>query len=178
MSEKSDQLIKQALQARRDNRLDDAKHDLLDAVALCREGGEPGELARALADLGQIERDMHHNDAALRHYEEAVDLYRDQGVPLKLAHSIRHVADIHRHVGNHRLAESCYDETLRIYREHPETPPLDLANALRGWALLKEAVGEIEEARARWQEAGRLYADVHVEAGVTESKRRMKLLTV
>jgi tetratricopeptide (TPR) repeat protein len=119
---------------------------------------------------------MHHNDAALRHYEEAVALYRAEGNPLKLAHTIRHVADIQRHVGNHRLAEGCYGETLHIYREHPETPPLDLANALRGWALLKEAVGEIEQARAQWQEAGKLYADVHVEAGVAESKRRMELL--
>jgi len=175
---KVDQLVSQALQARRENRLDDAKRDLVEAVALCREADERGELARALADLGQIERDMHHNDAALRHYEEAVALYRDQGDPLKLAHTIRHVADIQRHVGNHRLAEGCYDETLRIYREHPETPPLDLANALRGWALLKEAVGEIEQARTQWQEAGQLYADVHVEAGVTESKRRMELLKV
>jgi tetratricopeptide (TPR) repeat protein len=176
MSEKSDQLIGQALQARRENRLDDAKRDLVEAVALCREADEPGQLASALADLAQIERDMHHNDAALRHYEEAVALYRAEGNPLKLAHTIRHVADIQRHVGNHRLAEGCYGETLHIYREHPETPPLDLANALRGWALLKEAVGEIEQARAQWQEAGKLYADVHVEAGVAESKRRMELL--
>jgi tetratricopeptide (TPR) repeat protein len=178
MIDRVDQLRSQALQARRENRFDDAKRDLVEAVALCREADERDELARALDDLGQIERDMHHNDAALLHYVEAVALYRDQGDPLKLAHAIRHVADIHRHVANHRLAENCYDETLRIYREHPESPPLDLANALRGWALLKEAVGEIEEARAGWQEAGRLYTEVHVEAGVTESNRRLKLLTV
>jgi tetratricopeptide (TPR) repeat protein len=178
MIDKVDQLMSQALRARRENRFDDAKRDLVEAVVLCREADVPGELARAMTDLGQIERDMHHNDAALRHYQETVALYRDQGDPLRLAHTIRHVADIHRHVGNHQFAESYYDETLRIYREHPETPPLDLANALRGWALLKEAVGEIAEARARWQEAGRLYANVHVEAGVTESSRRLKLLSV
>ena len=176
MNEKSDQLIKQALQARRDNRLDDAKRDLLEAVALCRKGSERGELARALADLGQIERDLGHNDAALRHYEEAVAFYRARGNPLKLAHTIRHVADIQRHEGNQQLAESCYGEALRIYRDHPETPPLDLANALRGWALLKEAVGEIPEARAQWQESGKIYAELQIEAGVAESQRRMQLL--
>jgi tetratricopeptide (TPR) repeat protein len=176
MSEKSDQLIKQALQARRDNRLDDAKRDLVEAVALCREVAAPGKLARALAGLGQAERDLYHNDAALRHYEEAVALYRVEGDPLKVAHTIRHVADIQRHEGNHRLSEGCYDEALRIYREQVETPPLDLANALRGSALLKESMGEIKQARAQWQEAGKLYADVHVEAGVAESIRRMQLL--
>jgi tetratricopeptide (TPR) repeat protein len=176
MSDQSDLLLEQALLARRENRLADAKRDLVEAVALCREGGERGELARALADLGQIERDLHHNDAALQHYEEAVAFYRAEGNPLRLAHTIRHVADIQRHEGNHRLAEGCYDEALRIYREQPKTPPLDLANALRGSALLKEAIGELEEARAQWQEAGQLYADVHVQAGVAESKRRMELL--
>jgi tetratricopeptide (TPR) repeat protein len=176
VSEKSDQLIRQAFQARRENRLADAKRDLVEAVELCREGSERGELARALADLGQIERDLHHNDAALRHYEEAVAFYRVEGALLKVAHTIRHVADIQRHEGNHRLAEVCYEEALRIYREHSKTPPLDLANALRGSALLKESMGEIKQAFVQWQEAGELYADVHVDAGVVESRRRMQLL--
>jgi tetratricopeptide (TPR) repeat protein len=176
MSDTIDQLMQQALQARRENRLDDAKRDLLEAVVLCREAAAPGKLARALAGLGQAERDLHHNDAALRHYEEAVALNRIEGDPLRIAHTIRHVADIHRHEGNRRLAEGCYDEALCIYREQAETPPLDLANALRGSALLKESMGEIKQARVQWQEAGKLYADVGVEAGVAESKRRVELL--
>jgi tetratricopeptide (TPR) repeat protein len=177
MIEKFDPLMRQALQARRDNRFDDAKRDLTEAVALSREAGEPDKLVRSLAGLGQIERDTHHHDAALRHYEEAVTICRTECNPLVLAHTVRHIADIHRQEGNHRLAGSCYDEALRIYREHKETPQLDLANALRGSALLKEAVGEIQEARALWQEAGKLYADLHVEAGVAESNRRLVLLT-
>jgi tetratricopeptide (TPR) repeat protein len=176
MSDTIDRLMQRALEARRESRLDDAKRDLTEAVALCREAAAPGKLARALAGLGQAERDLHHNDAALRHYEEAVTLYRTEKDPLKLAHTIRHVADIHRHEGNQRLAEGCYENALGIYRQQPETPPLDLANALRGSALLKESLGEIEQARAQWQEAGKLYAEVCVEAGVAESKRRMELL--
>jgi hypothetical protein len=38
-------------------------------------------------------------------------------------------------------------------------------------------VGEIREARAQWEEAGEIYAELHIEAGVVESKRRMQLLT-
>jgi tetratricopeptide (TPR) repeat protein len=176
MNDKIDRLMQQALEARRENRLDDAKRGLVEAVSLCREAAAPGKLAKALAGLGQAERDLHHNDAALRHYEEAAALYRMEGDPLKIAHTIRHVADIHRHEGNHRLAEGGYDEALRIYREQAETPPLDLANALRGSALLKESMGEIRQAREQWQEAGELYAEVRVEAGVAESKRRVELL--
>lgn len=71
------------------------------------------------------------------------------------------------------MAEPGYAESLRLYRSHKETPQLDLANALRGWALLKEATGEIVEARAFWLEAKDLYAEVQVEAGVAESSRRL-----
>src|SRR6185312_15703655 len=95
---------------------------------------------------------------------------------LKLAHTIRHIGDIHRHEGRTEPAESCYQEALAIYRAHAETPPLDLANALRGFALLKESLGASQEARALWEEAGKLYASVNVEAGVIESERRMALL--
>ncbi len=54
MSDQSDRLLNQDILARRDNRLADAKRDLVEAVALCREAGASGELARALADLDQI----------------------------------------------------------------------------------------------------------------------------
>src|ERR1700690_2527405 len=176
MSDTVENLLQRALQARREHRLDDAKRDLVDAVALCRKAGGQ-DLARALTALGQIERDQRQNDAALQHYEEAVTIYRAAGNPLKLAHTIRHVADILRETGRAKLAEPRYDEALALYRSHPETPPLDLANAIRGLALLKSDSKKNEDARALWQEARELYAAVNVEAGVTESNRRLALLT-
>jgi tetratricopeptide (TPR) repeat protein len=175
MPETAENLIQQALRARREHRLEDAKRDLVAAVALCRKAGGQN-LARALTALGQIERDQGQNDAALRHYEEAVTIYRAAGEPLKLAHTIRHVADILRESGRAELAEPRYDEALALYRKHPETPPLDLANAIRGWALLKSDSRENESAKALWQEARELYAAVNVEAGVEESKRRLAML--
>ncbi len=100
MSEVSDDLIRHASQARREHRLADAKRDLVEAVDLCRKAGTRIELAKALTGLGQIERDLHDNDAARGHYEEAVAIYREEGDALKLAHTIRHLGDIHRHEGN------------------------------------------------------------------------------
>jgi tetratricopeptide (TPR) repeat protein len=93
-----------------------------------------------------------------------------------LAHTIRHVADILRESGRAELAEPRYDEALALYRKHPETPPLDLANAIRGLALLKSDSRRSESAKALWQEARELYAAVNVEAGVEESKRRLAML--
>ena len=176
MSDASDKLLKQAFQARRENRLADARRDLVEAVEICRRAGIPIDLAKALTGLGKIERDLQHSDAARQHYEEAVAIYREEGDTLRLAHTVRHVADIHRHDGNRALAERCYQEALEIYRGHERTPPLDLANAIRGLAILKDDAGERTEAGSLWEEARELYTATQVEAGVAESNRRLARL--
>jgi tetratricopeptide (TPR) repeat protein len=175
MGDASD-LLKQAHQARRENRLDDAKRALVEAVDLCRNADVRTELAKALCGLGQIDRDLHHVEAARQSYEEAVTIYRADGDALKLAHTVRHLGDIHREDGRPDLAAPCYDEALALYRSHEQTPTLDLANALRGCALLKDATGEKEQAKALWEEARDLYAVVNVKEGVAESSRRLALL--
>ncbi len=99
MAESVDELFKLANQARLEHRPDDAKLQLIEAVALCRESGVPLDLAKAVTALGQIERDLHHGDAALQHYEEALVIYQAEGDGLRVAHTIRHVGDIHLDVG-------------------------------------------------------------------------------
>ena len=176
MANLSDKLLRQAFQARRENRHADAERDLIEAVGVCRTNGARPELARALTALGQVERDRHRGEAALHCYEEAVGLYRVEGDALRLAHTVRHVGDIHREAGRPDLAGACYHEALGIYRSHAETPPLDLANAIRGLAILKSDTADAEAARALWEEARDLYAAVNVKAGVAESNRRLALL--
>lgn len=176
MSEASGKLLAQAFQARRKHRLDDARRDLVQAIEICRTGGGRADLAEALKGLGQIERDLGRNDAALRLYLEATGLCRAEGDALKLAHTVRHLGDIHQDMGHRELAELCYHEALAIYRGHPQTPPLELANAIRGLAILKFDTGQDLEAKSLWQEARDLYAAVNVETGVKESTRRLAML--
>ena len=176
MSEVSDDLVRRASQARREHRLSDARRDLVEAVSLCREADQPTELARALTALGQIERDLQNLDSAHAHYEEAVAVYRGAGNVLKLAHTIRHLGDILRHERQREAAEACYREALDLYRGDEGTSPLDLANALRGFAILQDDAGEVKEAKLLWEEARELYSVVKVEAGVAESSRRLALL--
>jgi tetratricopeptide (TPR) repeat protein len=114
---------------------------------------------------------------ALKHYSEAAGIYREQNNPLRLAHTIRHVGDIYQQTKQSQLAGPFYAEALEIYRRHPETSPLDLANTLRGYALQQEATGNAAQAKLFWQEAGELYAAVNVQAGVSESERRIAFLT-
>ena len=176
MNETADGLMRGADLARRENRLPDAHRDLVEAVALCRQSGKPGSLIQALKKLGQIERDLGRGNAALPLYEEAVALCRDKSDPLLLAHTVRHLGDIHQDAGRVALAEPCYHEALLLYRGDEGTPPLDLANALRPLAILKEKTGDLDEARRLFAEARDLYAAIGVRAGVVECQARVARL--
>ena len=143
-----------------------------DAVAQARQLGSRLALITALKALGQIDRDLNRGDAALPLYEEAVALCRQEDDPLLLAHTIRHLADIHQDAGREGLAEPCYDEALSIYRNHHQTSALDLANAIRPLALLKESQHEYETAKRLFAEARDLYAACNIAEGVAEMSRR------
>src|SRR2546430_2641892 len=96
--------------------------------------------------------------------------------PLRLAHTVRHLGDAYYYAGRASLAEPCYVEALSIYRCHEHRQPLDLANAIRSFAVLKDEVGAAEEAQCLWQEAHDLYVADNVSAGVAESAARLALL--
>ncbi len=177
MSDAALELMERADGSRRENCLHDAHRDYSEAVVLCRQAGRPRDLARALKGLGQIERDQDRGDAARLLYEEAAAICRGEGDALALAHTIRHLGDIHRDAGRIELAEPCYREALAIYRDHEQTNPLDLANAIRPLAILKDRAGDVDEAIRLWEEARDLYAAVDVGAGVAESSARLARLS-
>ncbi len=74
-------------------------------------------------------------------------------------------------------AAPLYAESLEIYRSHKETSPLDLANAIRGFALLKEQTGDLDQALGLWGEARELYDLTGVDAGVSECQARIESLS-
>ncbi|MBZ5687915.1 MAG: tetratricopeptide repeat protein [Acidobacteriia bacterium] len=177
MTQTPDDLIRLGYQARREKRLADAKRIFLESVELCREAANQSLLAGSLVGLGQIERDLKDTRAALQHYSEAVGICRTENNPLRLAHTIRHLADILREDGALEGARPHYEEALRIYRQEPDAPPLDMANAIRGFALLREGAGESKEASDLWREARALYDAVNVKAGIEESNLQIARLT-
>src|SRR2546428_14036791 len=85
---------------------------------------------------------------------------------LRLAHSVRHLGDAYYYAGRWALAEPCYVEALSIYREDNKTLPLDLANAVRSLAVLKDDTGASDEARRLWQEVHNLYTSLKASAGL------------
>lgn len=169
-------MFRRGLLARKAGRHADALHGFGEAAALSRRCGSKRLLVPALKGLAQIERDRGHTAAALPLYEEAVTHCRAIGDRLLLAHTVRHLGDVHQDLDQLAQAEACYREALSLYRESGSARQLDLANAVRPYALLKERTGHNAEAHELWTEAHRLYASVNVRAGVDESASHLQKL--
>ena len=159
--------LERAFAARRLGRLPEAREAFEDAVALARDLDDGPALVRALAGAAQVERDAGDADAAIPLLEEATELAREHDEPLRLAHTVRHLGDAYRSVDRLDDAERCYDEALGIYRT-ASTGALELANAVRPLALLREAQGRGDDAGLLWREARRLYAVAGIAEGIEE----------
>jgi tetratricopeptide (TPR) repeat protein len=136
------------------------------------------ERAYELRELGESARRVRDLPAAQKYYEEATSLLRDSADRMKFAHTVRHLGDVYVDVQNWDGAESCYVEALDIYRHQPAVRVLDFANAIRSYAVLKDKTGRQEESRSFWAEAGRLYLELGIQAGVEECDRHIALHTV
>ncbi len=169
MLQKAGQLMAQARESRFADP-DGAMRQLEEAASICRQG-----LSATLAAMGQIDRDAGRVEQALARYAQAAAAIRgaDRG---RYAHHIRHIADIHLDANRPDLARPRFEEALAIYRAEPGTSPLDLANAIRGYAILTAAAGETEASRALWTEAKALYESAGVTAGSEECERRLAAL--
>jgi len=173
VSEDAHTLIQRGHAQRREDRADDALQSFTEAVTVARRDGNDADLVNALKGLGQIERDLGRGERALPLYEEAVELCLAMEDLPGLAHTLRHLGDIHLDAGSLSAAAEPYAQALALYRRLPTTPPLELANALRPYALLREELGESESARAMWREARALYAAAGIAEGVEECDRHL-----
>ena len=140
-------LLQQGHSARSKGRPDDALRAFEDAITLAKKSGAKEELVHALKGHGQIERDLGRTAAAKARYQQATDECRTFADALLLAHTIRHLADIHSDQNEFALAEPLYREVLTLYRSNLGTSVLDLANAVRPFAILLESTGRHAEAK-------------------------------
>jgi tetratricopeptide (TPR) repeat protein len=125
-----------------------------------------GRQARTRGDLA----------AARSCYAAAAKIYRDQNDLLAYAHTIRHVADMYLEESKLRDAKPLYEESIELYRSSLSTKILDLANALRPYALLNEAQGNLDSASKFWEEARQLYSSLRLEAGLSECDEHLRKL--
>jgi len=177
MADGLEELFGRAREAKLNKRFGEAQVALRDAAARLR--SDPMDLrgVMALRELAETERKLGEREAAREHYEQAVQQLRLHSDALALAHTVRHLGDVHRELGRSDLAEPCYREALELYDAHTEASRLDVANALRSMAVLKEDTGAAAEAAALWKRARELYQATGIQAGVDESTRRLARLT-
>jgi ankyrin repeat protein len=147
---------------------EEARALFAEAAEKSRESGARRELVEALKGIAQIDRDLGRLAEALPFYEEAVSVCRLIDDPLLLAHTLRHLGDLHHDDGDDDLAVPQYDEALALYRAS-DAPPLDLANALRSLAVIKDT-------EALWEEVHHLYVATNVPPGVAETAVRLAKL--
>jgi hypothetical protein len=132
--------------------------------------------AQHLIDEGYSARSNGEAEFALDRYQAAVEALHAIEAPQRLTHAIRHVADIQRGLKQSEDAESNYAEALALYRAGAATGKLDLANTLRGYALLREDTGDPAAARAMWLEARDIYLAVEVQAEIEEADQRIAIV--
>ena len=133
--------------------------------------------AQELIEEGRAARREGRLDVARDRYQAAAEVLREADAPLRLAHTVRHVADIQSELGELEQAHANFADALAIYRAQADTGKLDLANTLRGYALLLEKLEDAAAARAMWEEARELYNAVGVQAGVDEAERQLHRLS-
>jgi tetratricopeptide (TPR) repeat protein len=105
----------------------------------------------------------------------AVAAAERSGDELARAQGIRRLGDVYRRGNRTSEAEVCYREAIETYRSNPYSPPLDLANAVRGLAVLTDEVYGFREATTLWEEACELYGSAGIAAGVAECAARLAL---
>lgn len=162
-----------AREARRAGRYRKALAEYVRAADTARAKRLTTELIVALCGVGQTERDLGRLKAACSRYREAVSLSRSADDARRLAHALRHLADIERERGRVANAVAPASEAVGIYRSCPDASTLELANALRVWALALDARDQSEQAASIWREAMALYDAEGIDAGVKECEARL-----
>jgi tetratricopeptide (TPR) repeat protein len=173
MSETFQEQFARGYLARREGRAADSRAIFFKAVRSAAEEGDRPDLAEALCGLGQAERDIGNLPASRHHYQGAAVLYREIGPPASLAFALRHEADVARELGLPAEAEPLYLEAEAIYRQQGEAAELDLANTLRGLALVFESSGRADASKPLFEQARALYEKCKVQAGVAECEEKL-----
>ena len=118
----------------------------------------------------QIAADQEQWELAAEYGWKAIEYYKNDGDTNKTAHALRHQADVMRKLDCGIEAHALYQKAVDIYRKDENTSTLDMANALRGYALNLIDMGQKEKARQIWEETAELYAQIGLIDGVEEAR--------
>ena len=173
----TESLLEQGRKEKREHHFKYARSLFQKALDESRTSENRGLRATLYVELAYVERTLGELEHSKTHYLLAARIFRDLNQPLRWAHTARHAADILREQEKREEADRLYDEVLIVYRNNSDTNRLDLANAIRGYALLKSQMKSVDQARALWEQARDLYQSENVDAGVDESRKQIAQLS-
>jgi tetratricopeptide (TPR) repeat protein len=121
------------------------------AVEAARATGDRAELAQALRNLGQAERQRSRHDLALAAFTESLDLWRTLQHDEHVAESLQRVGDSHRETGRYDEAEEAYTQAIDAFGalDRPEEEAVTRSSLALAWLL----AGRIDEATALIEQA-------------------------
>ena len=172
---KINSLLDEAWNQRRAQNLKEAHRLTEQAQNLCKKG-EFNLLGRIFHIYMQLELDQHNLDKALAYGKKSSEFYKENNDLDKVAHSTRHIADLQRKLGKINDSLQSYTEAITIYKTNAEVNTLDLANALRGYALALAKNNKIDEAISAWEEAREIYEANNIQEGIDEASSELKSL--
>ena len=134
------------------------------------------EKSVTLSLLAKIYFDLGSNKRSLESYQDALSIAESDSEPEQIAHITRHMADVEREIGDLKSSSSHYEKALAYYRSNMNKYGLNMANAMRGFALLKEKMVDYADAKSLWTEAKIIYEKYKFSDGVKECLAKLKKL--
>lgn len=124
----------------------------------------------------QFDWDHEQLNQALAYCQQSLNYYKRANNRERIAHSTRHMADLQRHLNQYNESELNYRQAIEFYKSASSVHPGNLANTLRGFAILLELQEKFEEAINAWEETKELYLTCNLQEGVDEANQKLKAL--
>ena len=177
MSDNSDikELLEEAWNKRRVGNYEEAR-DLVKKAQELSKDDDYNSLGRIFHVYMQFESDHDNLPKALEFCQQSLGFYQKANNSDRIAHSTRHIADLQRALGKDADSESNYRKVIDLYKADSQTHMGDLANTLRGFALVLEKRSKISEAKTAWEETKELYQACNLQAGVDEANEKLDSL--
>ncbi|WP_430789594.1 tetratricopeptide repeat protein [Actinoplanes sp. G11-F43] len=133
------------------------------AVRAARDGGDPGELAHALTDLGIASRRAGRYDAAARHSAQALPLFQRSGHRAGQARALINLGVVEERTGEHTSAEQRFRQVVALARETGDRS--GEAGALGHLGDLLRLLDRLDEAIECYRQALEIFREMGNRAG-------------
>ena len=147
-----------------------------ESLAIRRELGDRGAIARSLNNLGLVAWDQSDYTSARALYEESLAINREQGARESLARSLNNLGLLAFEQGDYTSARVLHEESLAIVRELGDRS--GIATSLNNLAELISAQGDHAAARRMYEESLAIVRELGDRNGIANSLNSLSFVAV